>query len=197
MDRTQYGWLLLHANALPMLAMQQVMEELEATMAAEPPPPVPPPGPEAEAQRRAALDDLADRIEADPQLSALVNFNFDVPELTPEEMQRLREQALAEDAEAEAALAELEALPDGPLDLEQFLARAYARPLPAARVDAAFARADLDELAALAAQLPADLPPLHAPQDAESLARWLALFREEGGACETYVFAVGQTDDGA
>ena len=162
MDRAQFSWLLLHANALPMLAMQQVMAELEQTLDAQAAPPDLPPGPVAEAQRRAALDDLADRVEADPQLSAMAHFDFAVPELSPEEMQRLREQALAEDAEAEAALAALEEAPDGPLDLAQFLARAYARPLPAARVDAAFAKADLDALAALAAQLPTDLPPLHA-----------------------------------
>jgi hypothetical protein len=197
MDRAQYGWLLLHANALPMLAMQQVLAEIEGGVAGEAQAPEAASGALHEAQARAALDALADRIEADPELSAMGHFNFAVPELSSDEARRLREQVLAEDAAAEAAMAELEALPDGPLDLDRFLARAYAHPLPDARVEAALAKADLGAIAALVAQLPADLPALTAPQDGASLARWLALFREEGGPCERLMLAVAGTDDGA
>jgi hypothetical protein len=197
MDRTQYSWLLLHANALPMLAMQQVMGEMDGLLE-EQPVEEPPAAQRAqrEAQARADLDDLADRIESDPELSALARFDFDVPALPEEEALRLKQQALEEDAASDAALAELEPMPDGPLDLGAFLVRAYAKPLPAARVDAAFARADRAELDAVLARQPSDLPPLTAPLDAEGLARWLALFRTEDADCEALVFMVSRTDEG-
>ncbi len=194
-DRAQYAWLLLHANALPMLAMQQVMEEMDAlagAVHAELPTPV-----QESGRAPADLRDLADRFEADPELSALARFDFAVPPLSEEEALRVKQQALAEDAAADAALAALEPMPEGPLDLAAFLARAYARPLPAARVDAAFARADRAALDALIARQRADLPPLTAPLDADGLARWLALFRTEDADCESLVFAVSRTDDGA
>ncbi len=197
LDRTQYAWLLLHANALPMLAMQQVMGEMDGlvgAVAAEEPGEAQ--RAEREAQAHAGLHDLADCIEADPELSALTHFDFAVPALSEEEALRIKQLALAEDAATEAALAELEPMPDGPLDLVAFLARAYAKPLPAARVDAAFARVDRAELDALIARQPADLPPLTAPLDADGLARWLALFRTEDADCEALVFAVSRTDDG-
>jgi hypothetical protein len=198
MDRTQFSYLLLHANALPMLAMQQVLSEIEGTLAAQS---AEQPG-EAEragreAQARVDLDELADRIEADPQLQALAHFDFAVQPLREEEALRLRQQALEEDAATQAAMADLDPMPDGPLDLDAFLARAYARPLPAARVDAAFARADRPALAAAIARLPADLPSLAAPLDGAGLARWLALFRTEDAQCEALVFAVTRTDEGA
>jgi hypothetical protein len=198
MDRTQFFYLLLHANALPMLAMQQVMREIEDTLVAHPAE-VPTEAQRAEREARAAIDleDLADRIEADPELSAVAHFDFAVPALSEEEALRLRRHALEEDAAAEAAMADLDPMPDGPLDLGAFLARAYARPLPAVRVDAAFVRADRAALAAAIAQLPADLPPLTAPLDSVGLARWLALFRAEDAQCEALVFAVSRTDEGA
>jgi hypothetical protein len=79
---------------------------------------------------------------------------------------------------------------DGPLDLGAFLARAHARPLPAAQVDAAFARANHASIDAVLARLPADLPSLAAPLDAEGLARWLALFRAEDPALEALVESI-------
>lgn len=197
MDRARFSWLLLHANALPMLAMQQVMDEIGDLVDAPPTePPTQTQREEREAQSRLALDDLADRIEADPDLSALARFDFDVPVLSEEDALRLKQQALAEDAAAEAAAADLDEAPTGPLDLDAFLVRAYARPLPATRVDAAYARADLAALDAAIAQLPTDLPPLTAPLEAAGLARWLALFRLEDPACDALVFAVGRTDEG-
>jgi hypothetical protein len=198
MDRIRFSYLLLHANALPMLAMQQVMSEIEGTLAAQPVvEPTEAGRAEREARARIDLDDLADRIEADPQLQALAHFDFAVPPLSEQEALRLKQQALEEDAATEAEMADLDSLPDGPLDLDAFLARAYARPLPAARVDSAFARADHAALAAAIARLPADLPPLTAPLDGASLARWLALFRTEDAQCEALVFAVARTDEGA
>ncbi len=198
MDRTQFSYLLLHANALPMLAMQQVMSEIGDTLAAQPAEvPTEAQRAQREAQATSDLEDLADRIEADPELSALAHFDFAVPALSEQEALRLKQQALEEDAAAEAAMADLDPMPDGPLDLGAFLARAYARPLPATRVDAAFARADRAALAAAIAQLPADLPPLTAPLDGAGLARWLALFRTEDAQCEALVFAVTRTDEGS
>ena len=198
MDRTQFSYLLLHANALPMLAMQQVLSEIDGAPAAQPAAePTEAERAEREAQARIDLDDLADRIEADPQLQALTHFDFGVQPLSEEEALRLKQQALEEDAATEAAMADLDPMPDGPLDLDAFLARAYARPLPAARVDAAFARADRAALAAAIARLPADLPPLTAPLDGASLARWVALLRTEDAQCEALVFAVTRTDEGA
>jgi hypothetical protein len=201
MDRTQFSYLLLHANALPMLAMQQVMSEIEDTLAAQPAQPaeVPTEAQRAEREAQAAtdLEDLADRIEADLELAAIDRFDFAVPALSEEEALRLKQRALEEDAAAEAAMADLDPMPDGSLDLGAFLARAYARPLPAARVDAAFARADRAALAAAIALLPADLPPLTAALDSAGLARWLALFRTEDAQCEALLFAVSRTDEGA
>jgi hypothetical protein len=198
MDRAGFSWLLLHANALPMLAMQQVMGEIREELAlAGPPPDDGLTDAQREEQSRIALDDLADRIEADPELSALTVFNFAAPPLSEEEIDRLEQQSREEDAAAKEAMASLDEMPDGPLDLDAFLARAYAKPLPPARVDAAFARADIAALTASIAQLPADLPSLTAPMDGAGLARWLAFFRTEDAQCEALVFAVGRLDEEA
>lgn len=196
MDRAGFSWLLLHANALPMLAMQQVMGEIRDELALD--------EPSADdgltdAQRgeqsRIALDDLADRIEADPELAALAVFNFAAPPLSEEEMDRLEQQSREEYAAAKEAVAHFGEMPAGSLDLDAFLARAYAKPMQAARVDAAFARADLAALTASIAQLPSDLPPLTAPMDGAGLARWLAFFRTEDAHCEALVFAVSRLDE--
>ena len=141
--------------------------------------------------------DLADRIEADPELAALSVFNFGAPPLPDEEIDRMIQQSREEDAAIKQTMASLDEMPDGPLDLDTFLKHAYARPLPAARIDAAFARADISALAASLAQLPADLPPLTAPMDGNGLARWLAFFRTEDEQCEALVFAVTRLDEGA
>jgi hypothetical protein len=196
MDRAGFSWLLLHANALPMLAMQQVMGEIREELALdEPPADDGLTDAQREEQSRIALDDFADRIEADPELAALTVFNFAAPPLSEEEMDRLEQQSREGDAAAKEAMANPGETPDAPLDLDAFLARAYAKPMPAARVDAAFARADLAAFTASIAQLPADLPPLTAPMDGAGLARWLAFFRTEDAQCEALVFAVSRLDE--
>lgn len=197
MNRHEFSLLLLHANALPMLAMQQVMNEITEELArAEPPADDGLTDEQREEQSRIALNDLADRIEADPELAALSVFNFAAPPLPDEEIDRMIQQSREEDAAAKEAMASLDEVPDGPLDLDVFLKRAYATPLPAARIDTAFARADICALAASIAQLPADLPPLTAPMDGNGLTRWLAFFRTEDEPCEALVFTVTRLDDG-
>lgn len=196
MDRVEFSWLLLHAQALPMLAMQQVMGEISQELAlAGPPADDGLTDAQREEQSRIALDDLADRIEADPELSALTAFNFAAPPLSEEEIDRLEQQSHEEETAAKEALASFDGVPDGPLDLDAFLVRAYASPMPVARVDAAFARADTAALAASIAQLPVELPPLTAPMDGAGLARWLAFFRTEDASCEALVFAVARLDE--
>ncbi len=198
MDRNEFSWLLLHANRLPMLAMQQMMGEIRDELAlAGPPPDDGLNDAQREEQRRIALNDLADRIEADPELAALTVFNFAAPPLSEDEIDRLQQQSREEDAAAKAAMANLDELPAGPLDLDAFLARAYARPLPASRVDAAFARVDLAALTTAIAQLPDDLPPLTAALNGAGLSRWLAAFRVEDSPCEALVLAVTRLDEGA
>lgn len=197
MNRTEFSWLLLHASALPALAMQQMMDEIRGMMADAPPTADDGLSEEQrEEQSRIAMNELADRIEADPELAALTVFNFAAPAMSDEEIDRLERQSREEDAAAKQAMAELDELPDGPLDIGSFLARAYAKPLPAARVDAAFARADVPALLAAIAQLPGDLPPLTAPLDGAGMARWLAFFRTEDPQCEALVFAVSRLDEG-
>ena len=197
MDRREFSWLLLHANALPMLAMQQVMGEIREDLAhAAPPTDDGLTEAQREEQSRIAMNELADRIEADPELAALTVFNFAAPAMSEEEIDRLEQQSRDEDAAAKQAMAELDELPDGPMDIGTFLARAYAKPLPAARVDAAFARADVPALLSAIAQLPGDLPPLTAPMDGAGMARWLAFFRTEDPQCEALVFEVSRLDDG-
>ncbi|WP_426687477.1 hypothetical protein [Rhodanobacter ginsengiterrae] len=198
LDRDGFSWLLLHANALPMLAMQQVMAEIRDDLAhAEPPADDGLTEAQREEQSRIALNELADRIEADPELAALTVFNFAAPVMSDEEIDRLEQQSRDEDAAANEAMASLDELPDGPLDLDAFLLRAYAKPLPAPRVEAAFGRADVAALVAALAQLPADLPPLTAPMDGHGLARWLAFFRTEDPQCEALVFEVSRLDEDA
>ncbi len=198
MNRNEFSLLLLHANALPMLLMQQLMGEVSEELArAEPPADDGLTDEQREEQSRIALNDLADRIEADPELAALSVFNFGAPPLPDEEIDRMIQQSREEDAAIKQTMASLDEMPDGPLDLDTFLKHAYARPLPAARIDAAFARADISALAASLAQLPADLPPLTAPMDGNGLARWLAFFRTEDEQCEALVFAVTRLDEGA
>ena len=197
MDRSEFSWLLLHANALPMLAMQQVMGEIREDLAhAEPAPDDGLTEAQREERSRIAMNDLADRIEADPELATLTVFNFAAAAMSDEEIDRLQQQSCEEDAAAKQAIAELGDLPDGPLDIATFLARAYAKPLSEARVDAAFARADVPALLAAIAQLPTDLPPLTAPMDGPGMARWLAFFRTEDPQCEALVFEVSRLDEG-
>jgi hypothetical protein len=197
MSQAEFSWLLLHASALPALAMQQMMDEIRGMMADAPPTADDGLSEEQrEEQSRIAMNELADRIEADPELAALSVFNFAAPAMSDEEIDRLEQQSRDEDAAAKQAMAELDDLPDGPLDIGTFLARAYAKPLPAARVDAAFARADVPALLAAIAQMPTDLPPLTAPMDGAGMARWLAFFRTEDPQCEALVFEVGRLDDG-
>lgn len=195
MDRGEFAWLLLHANALPMLAMRQLMGEIERDLAQAPPPHD---DGLTEAQReeqsRLAMEDLADRIEADPELAALTNFDFFPPPLSEGEMVSLEQQLHHEDAVAKQA--DLADVPDGPLDLARFLSRAYANPLAVARIDAAFARADIPALLASMALLPADLPRLTAPMDASGMQRWLAFFLTQDRNFEDLVFNVTGLDEG-
>ena len=198
MDRDQFAWLLLHANALPMLAMQQVMGEIREELAhAKPPTDDGLTDAQREEHSRIALDELADRIEADSELAALTVFDFAAPAMSDEEINRLQQQTQEEDAAAKNAMAELDAMAGGAADPGTFLARAYARPLPAPRVDAAFARADVPALSAALAQMPTDLPSLTAPMDTDEFTRWLAFFRTEDPQCEALVFAVTRLDGGA
>jgi hypothetical protein len=199
MDRAQFGLLLLHAGSLPRLAMQQMLEEITATMAGEDV------LDEAafasqEAAARADLERAADRLEADPTLLPPMHFDFFAGQaMSDEERRRLREEADQADKLAQAQMQAMpgDDMPDGPLDLGAFLARAYAQPLPAARVEAAFARADHAAIAAALARLPADLPSLAAPLDADAMARWLALFRSEDANLEALVEAVVRSEEPA
>jgi hypothetical protein len=203
LDRSEFNWLLRHASALPILAMRQMLDDLEQALAAQPPV-----EPETltdamrEERTRIRFAEMDARIEADPELAALIHFDFNVPPVSQEEAVALKQKALEDDLRAQAAMAameaeaafEAEALPDGPIDFDRFLVHAYARPSAAVRLDVAIARADLPSLAARVAQLPGDLPPLTAPMDGAGLARWLALFRTEDARLEALVFEVGRCD---
>jgi|GEM_PF-2721130 len=190
MDATRFGFLLVHAGALPRLAMQQMLDEITASLGEEAPL-------DAESQAafetaaREQLERATDRLEAHPELLPAMEidvFNAGAG-LSDEERRRLRAEA---DAALELELAEEQAMAgsdelDGPLDLAAFLAAAYARPVPAAHAAAALARVDAARLDALLGRLPAALPPLWAPLDAAGLAQWLALFRAEDADLEAVV----------
>ena len=198
MDRADFTRLVLHARALPVLAMQQVMEEISAELAAEPPVVERvAPGPERDALVRAERERVADFVEADPELSAAMHFDFNVPVLSEEEALRIKAEARKEDEAFEAALAELDPMPEGPLDLAAWLAHAYARPPAAAAVDAALARIDPPVLAAAMDAVPSGLPSLAGPLDADGLGRWLAVFRAEDPAVEALVDLVVRACDDA
>jgi len=92
MDRTAFRYLLQHAGALPQLAMQQLMEEITATMAD-----ADSLDPAAfslqEQAARADLEHAADRLEADPSLLPPMAVDFSAGKsLSDEERRRLRDE---------------------------------------------------------------------------------------------------------
>lgn len=172
MDRAAFEYLYIHANCLAELALDQLARELDGCA---------PDLPAGSEEQALALLGQMDTAALRDGWDGGAGFGAQVRR----EIGALQQDAPQLPAEGGGA-------DSGEFDLAVYLHNAYAaRSQIAVRVDDAMARLDLAMLARLAHALPAELPALTEPLDADQLALWLVRYQAGDAALDDIVVLIG------